>query len=433
MMGSDLTKPYLSGHYTPVTNEISVRDLVVHGSIPPELEGRYLRNGRNPRPGTTPAHGFTGAGMIHGVRLSGGHAEWYRNRWVDAGTNVIRHGGRYLALQGAEPAWEVTAELDTVGPHAFGGEFAEAMTAHPKRDPVSGELFFYGRDPVLTLYVAAPDGWITRAEPVEGVGPSLMNDFAITADHIIWLDLPVVADSAAGAGGLCQWSDSHPAQIGVMPRTGPADVRWFEVEPGALLHVANAHADLHGRVIIEGPRYDRSAWEYSRKWWTGSPGHGVPPLAGSLHHRWILDPATGRATEEPLDTLITEFPTINDAFLGRSNRYSYAVAFPGSGLDHFGVVKYDTATGTRRLRPFGPDQMPGEAIFVPAEGATAEDDGYLITIVSDLRRNSSHLLVLDAAELRDVPIAVVELPRRVPAGFHGNWIPDRLSRPFGAR
>ncbi|MEV2269865.1 carotenoid oxygenase family protein [Nonomuraea africana] len=444
-MSTDLAKPYLTGHYEPVVDETTARDLVVHGSIPPELEGRYFRNGHNPKPGITPTHWFKGTGMIHGIRLSGGRAEWYRNRWVRtpylegipftgteldvsaAGTNIIQHGGRYLALQEANLPWEVTADLDTVGPYDFGGKLATAMTAHPKEDPVTGELFFYGYSPFppyLTFYVASPDGQITRAEVIDGAGPSLMHDFAITADHVIWLDLPVVFDSAERSGIPYRWSDAYRPRIGVMPRTGPASVTWFDVEPGALLHVSNAYTDPGGRVVVEGPRYDRSAWESSWKWWIGAPGHGTTPEAGSIHHRWILDPATGQAIEEPLDALVTEFPTINETYLGRSSRYSYAVAFPGSGLDQFAVVKYDARTGERRLQPFGPEQMPGEAVFVPAEGGTAEDDGYLLTIMSDLRRNASQLLILDARGLGRAPVAVVELPRRVPAGIHGNWLPD---------
>ncbi|MFP5072363.1 carotenoid oxygenase family protein [Pseudonocardia nantongensis] len=57
------------------------------GSLPPELIGRYLRNGPNPLPGHDPGHWFAGAGMLHGIRLRDGRAEWYRNRWV--GTRLL--------------------------------------------------------------------------------------------------------------------------------------------------------------------------------------------------------------------------------------------------------------------------------------------------------------------------------------------------------
>ncbi|MEV6130027.1 carotenoid oxygenase family protein [Streptomyces violaceusniger] len=361
-------KPYVSGHYAPMAVESTVWGLTVHGSLPPELTGRYLRNGHNPPPGVVPSHWFKGSGMVHGLRLRDGRAEWYRNRWVRtpalhsametaaggegagaggegmdpgdagadgaadlvasvAGTHVIEHAGRVLALQEANLPYELTAELATVGAYDFEGKLTRAMTAHPKEDPA-------------------------------------------------------------------------------------------------------------GRIVVEGPRYDRAAWQTSWKWWTGAPGHATVPLVGSLHHRWVLDPSTGTAREEPLDDLVTEFPTINDSVLGRPSRYGYAVAFPGSGLEEYALVKYDAATGTRQIAPTGPGRMPGEAVFVPADGGGgaggggSEDDGYLLTLVSDLRRDASELIVLDARDITAAPVATVELPHRVPAGIHGSWIPDPATGPW---
>ncbi|MBB6347027.1 carotenoid oxygenase family protein [Nonomuraea muscovyensis] len=442
---SELPVPYVTGHFTPVTDEITASELTVHGTLPPELNGRYFRNGHNPKPGITPSHWFRGEGMIHGVRLRDGRAEWYRNRWVRtpfldgvpftgtelevsaAATNIIFHGGRYLALQEANLPWEVGPELDTIGVHDFGGRLTSAMTAHPKEDPVTGELHFFGYSPFppyLTYYVADASGEIVRTEAVEGAGPSLMHDFAITDRHVVFLNPPVVFDHAEHSGIPYRWHDDVPFRIGVLPRTGPGEVTWFEVEQAAILHVTNAYADRHGRVVLEGPRFDRASWESSWKWWIGAPGYGTSPAAGSTFHRWILDPATGKAVEEPLDDLVTEFPSINDARTGLVNRYSYAIAFPGAGLPGYSTVKFDTVTGQQQLLRHGPDRMPGEAVFVPAAGATGEDDGYLLTVVSDLRADASQLLVLDAADIRRDPVAVVELPRRVPAGIHGDWIPD---------
>ncbi|MGW0807777.1 carotenoid oxygenase family protein [Nonomuraea sp. NPDC002799] len=442
---TELPKPYLTGHFTPVPDEITAHELTVHGTLPPELNGRYFRNGHNPKPGITPSHWFRGEGMIHGVRLSGGRAEWYRNRWVGtpfldgvpftgtelevsaAATNIIFHGGRYLALQEANLPWEVTAELDTVGVYDFGGKLTSAMTAHPKEDPVTGELHFYSYSPFppyLTYHVASAAGEIIRSEVIDGSGPSLMHDFAITREHVVFLNSPVVFDHFEHSGIPYRWHDDVPFRIGVMPRTGPSRVTWFEVEQGALLHVTNSYVDRHGRVVVEGPRYDRASWENSWKWWIGAPGYGTSPDAGSTLHRWILDPATRKATDQPLDDLATEFPSINDARTGAANRYSYAIAFPGAGLTGYHTIKFDTGTGRRQLLSHGEHRMPGEAVFVPAEGGVNEDDGYLLTIVSDLKANASQLLVLDATDIGNTPIATVELPRRVPAGIHGHWIED---------
>jgi carotenoid cleavage dioxygenase len=442
----DLPKPYLTGHYAPALDELTAFELPVHGTLPPELTGRYFRNGHNPKPGVTPTHWFRGAGMLHGIRLAGGRAEWYRNRWVKtpfldgvpftgteldvsaAATNIIFHGGKYLALQEANLPWEVTGELDTVGVHDFGGKLTSAMTAHPKVDPVTGELHFFSYSPFppyLVYHVADAAGGIVRTTTIDGAGPSLMHDFAITRDHAVFLHSPVVFDHAEQSGIPYRWHDDAPLRIGVLPRREPGAVRWFDIDSrGAILHVSNAYVDARGRVVLECPRFDRSAWESSWKWWVGAPGYADTPAIGSTFHRWILDPATGRATEEQLDDLVTEFPAINDDHTGAESRYSYAIGFPGAGLEGYHTVKFDTRTGERQLYDHGPGRMPGEAVFAPAAGASREDDGYLLTIVSDVLTDSSQLLVLDAADLTKAPVAAVDLPQRVPAGIHGHWIPE---------
>ncbi|MGW8378916.1 carotenoid oxygenase family protein [Streptomyces sp. ODS28] len=444
-------KPYLSGHYTPVPDESTATDLPVTGALPPELSGHYLRNGHNPKPGITPSHWFKGSGMLHGIRIAGGRAQWYRNRWVKtpaldgaplvredgsmdltasvAGTHIIEHGGRLLALQEANLPWEVTPELETVGPFDFHGRLTSAMTAHPKEDPRTGDLHFFGYSPFppyLTYYVATPAGDIVREQVVPGGTPTLMHDFAITATKAVFLDAPVVFDAAEQSGIPYRWHDDHPARIGVMDRLGPADrtpeITWIPVAQKTLLHVTNAYDAPDGTVVLEGPAYDRSSWETSWKWWTGAPGHPLAPVTGATATRWVLDPRTRSAREEPLDDLSTDFPTINEGFTGRSSAISYSVAFPGAGLEEFALVKLDTASGERRVYEAGPGRHAGEAVFVPAAQATAEDEGYLLSIVSDLRANASQLLVLDARNL--TPVAEVHLPRRVPSGIHGSWIPD---------
>ncbi len=137
----------------------------------------------------------------------------------------------------------------------------------------------------------------------------------------------------------------------------------------------------------------------------------------------MVDLATGSVDERIVDDLPVEFPSLNEAYLGAENRYQYAVAFPDQqGFGSYGIVKYDRVTGARRIRRVGDARMPSEALFVPAAGSTGEDEGYLLTVVSDLKQDASQLLVLDAAGLDTV--ATVHLPHRVAAGLHGSWIAD---------
>ncbi|MFD3946593.1 carotenoid oxygenase family protein [Streptomyces sp. NPDC058579] len=442
-------KPFLTGHYEPAVDEISAADLTVEGSLPPELTGRLIRNSHNPKPGVTPTHWFKGSGMVHGIRLRDGRAEWYRNRWVHtpaldgapymtehgpdltastAGTHVIEHAGRLLALCEANLPFEIDRDLESVGVHDFNGKLRGAMTAHPKTDPVTGELHFFGSSPFpphLMYYVADAKGHITHSAEIPGATASLKHDFALTRRYIVFIEGTVTFDPNEHSGIPYGWNDDQPARIGVMPRgpEGARHIRWFPIEPGNMLHAANAYEDNQGRIVLEGPTVDREGFQLSWNWWVGAPGHGTEPNTRSYTRRWVVDLAAGMVDERVIDDLAVEFPTLNDDYLGTEHSYQYAVSFPDqNGFGGYGVVKYDRTTGARSIHQVGDARLPSEAVFVPAAGATREDDGYLLTVTSDLKQDASQLLVLDASDLAQ--IAAVHLPRRVTAGIHGSWIPD---------
>ncbi|MDH6143435.1 carotenoid cleavage dioxygenase-like enzyme [Kitasatospora sp. GP30] len=451
MTDTDTPPHYLRGRFAPVPEEHSAVDLTVRGTLPPELNGRYLRNGPNPRPGEDNGHWFTGPGMLHGIRLRDGRAEWYRNRWIrtrelaghpflhrdgsldlaatPANTHVIRHAGTVLALcEVGLPYW-VTAELETVGPYDFGGRLTTAMTAHPKEDPVTGELHLFGAGftpPYLTYHRVTAEGLLLDSRPVEVPGPTMMHDFAVTEHHVIWLDLPVVFDhSLVGSRRMpYRWDDGYGARLGVMSRApGDGAVRWFEVDPCYVFHVGNAYEDARGRIVLDAVRYDRTGFQrtWSRIGGPGRPaGLAASARPASVLHRWALDPATGRVAEARLDDREAEFPTRNETRTGRPNRYLYTVS--GGG-----VVKHDLAHDATRVHATPAGRHAGEAVFVPAADGGDEDAGWLLSLVSDDNGGAGELLVLDAAEL--TVQAVVELPHPVPAGFHGSWLPEDVGRP----
>ncbi|MEE1822030.1 carotenoid oxygenase family protein [Streptomyces sp. BE20] len=446
-------KPYLTGHYAPVADEITATGLTVEGHLPPELSGRLIRNSHNPKPGVTPTHWFKGSGMVHGIRLGEGRAEWYRNRWVrtpaldgapyltehgpdltvsTAGTHVIEHAGRLLALCESALPFELTADLETVGAYDWNGRLTSAMTAHPREDPVTGELHFFASSPFppyLIHHVSSPDGTVLASQEVPGASAALKHDFVITEHYVVFLEGSVTFDPTDHSGIPYGWDDARAARVGVMPRgEGRAsEIRWFPIEAGYAMHFANAYEDAAGRVVIEGPAVGREGWQRSWNWWIGAPDRGAEPNSGSRSRRWTVDLAAGRVREEQTDDLTVEFPTINEAYLGREHRYQYALSFPDDrGVGNHTLVKYDRRTGGRQLLPVGTGQLPSEALFVPAAGrADADEDaGYLLTVVSDLNADASRLLVLDASDLALPPVATVHLPRRVPAMIHGSWIPD---------
>lgn len=448
----ETTSPlYLTGHFAPVADEIEARDLPVTGTLPDELSGRYFRNGPNPLPGEDPGHWFGGHGMLHGIRIEGGRAGWYRNRWVRtaalegkpflrpdgtfdrtavaANTHVVAHGDRILALVENGFPYEVTPELETVGPCDFGGALTSAMTAHPKTDPETGELHFFGygyAPPFVVYHRLDTAGELVTSAEISVPGPTMMHDFAITAHHAVFLDLPMTFD--LGQRLPYSWNEGYGARIGVMPLADPGEVRWFDIEPCYVFHVGNAHEDAEGRVVIDAARYAPA--DIVALWDSIGPRPATAATSAAESgaarmHRFTLDPATGRSTEAQLDDRGVEFPTVDDAQVGRAGRYVYAVAAGITGDEPGAIVRYDSGSGGRVTHELPVGVVAGEAVFVPAADAgRAEDDGWLLSITTTRDGRASQLLVLDATDVAGPPVATVDLPRGVPSGFHGSWIPD---------
>jgi carotenoid cleavage dioxygenase-like enzyme len=438
-----MPKFYLEGNFAPVRDETTAFDLPVAGTIPSVLEGRYLRNGPNPVAGD-PGHWFFGEGMLHGVALSGGRATWYRNRYVRtesfeagrriagddgmlrldvtlANTHVIAHAGRILALVENQGPTEVTPELDTVGPFDFGGRLTTAMTAHPKRCPVTGELHFFGYGvfpPLLTYHRADADGNLVQSEEITVPGPTMLHDFAITEHSVVFMDLPVVCDPALLFARTMpyRWSDDYGARLGIMPRGGSdADVVWVEIEPCYVFHPLNAAEPEPGHVVVDVARYPH-LWRDSRD-----------AFEPTTLHRFTVDVAAGTVKEQTLDDRSVEFPRVDERRVGRPARYGYAVHTrpgPGGFALETALVKYDLASGAVQEHRFGPGCVPGEAVFVPAGDDAGEDSGYVLTYVYDAGRDASDLVILDASDFAARPVGTVALPHRVPFGFHGSWVAD---------
>lgn len=444
---------HLAGNYAPVTEEVDAFDLEVEGSLPPELSGVFVRNGSNPRAGSS-GHWFLGDGMLHGVRLREGRAEWYRNRWVrtralegatkidmstgtfdytvgSANTHVMRHAGRVFALEEVSYPNEVTLELDTLGPYDFDGRLTTAMTAHPHVCAETGEMHFFGyglvAPPFLTYHVADASGRLVHSQGIDMGGPTMVHDFAVSRHYAIFLDLPVVFDLTLALQGTMpfRWSDDYPARVGVLHReraqSGARPV-WFDIDPCYVFHVLNAWDDgpEGSTVWLDAGRH--------RTMWHPGPDDFEP---GYLW-RWRFDLETGRVHEEQLADHGHALPRIDDRRTGLPYRYGWAMAdrdpAPRSAarsMDSASViVKYDLADGSSSRHDFGPGGLPGEPVFVPAAESAREDEGYLMTYVHDAADGRSRLVVLDASDMSAPPVASVALPQRVPHGFHGSWFAD---------
>lgn len=453
------TPIFTMGHYQQQLNELTSTHLEVEGAIPAELSGHYFRNGHNPKPDLVPPYWFGGNGMIHGVRIKGGRAEWYRNRFVRtpalegkplyrsdgsvdltasaAATSVYAHAGRIYALQEVNLPFLVGPELQTLGPFDFGGKLKQPMTAHPKVDPRTGEQLFisYGPEkPHLTYFRVSPEGDLTHIEPIDSAGPSIMHDFAITPNHVIFFDPSVVFDPDSPVPFPYRWDDDYQARIGVLPRDrslGP--IKWIPVDPFFYFHISNAWEEADGIVKVESTYYDQKAWSKFSKWLMSLPGHPQWLVQGDKFARWTIDLDAETAEPEMRADISYDFPTINQERLGLRNRYTYAEAFPGGGLDRNALIKVDGQTGNVAVREFPEGQQPEEPWFVPDPSGTEEDHGWLFSYVSDVNTQRSALYILDASSFTGRPTAIIHLPEWVPAGVHGSWIDDaELSAPVQA-
>ncbi len=426
---------HLQGNYAPVAREVTAFELPVQGAVPPALRGLYVRNGPNPKTGTS-AHWFVGDGMLHGVALADGRARWYRNRYVRtrtfledapfigditagvANTHVIEHAGRVLALVETSLPTEVTRELETVGCFNYGGQLTTGMTAHPKHCPLTGELHFFAygfAPPFLTYHRADAAGRLVQSEVIDVPGPTMMHDFGITERHVVFMDLPVVFDMELAMAGAMpyRWSDDYGARLGIMPRGGSnKDVRWFDIAPCYVFHLLNAYDDERG-VVMDVARYPEL-------WRAGSDARIT-----ALLHRWHVDLVGGRVSEQPLDDHPMEFPRCDERRTGLAHRFGYAVERASDRGAERSLLKYDVRSGATTVHDFGAGRAPSEPVFVPTSPTSGEDEGWLLTYVYDAARDSSDLVILDANDFTGKPVATIALPQRVPFGFHGSWLPER--------
>ncbi len=436
----------LSGNYAPVSEERTDFNLPVTGSLPQELCGRYLRNGPNPVTAPDPAtyQWFTGDGMVHGVRLRGGGAEWYRNRFVREAsvaralgevcppgtegehtsaapnTNVIGFQGRTLAVvEAGTMPFELTYELDSKGFTDFGGGLTSGYSGHPKLDPATGELHaisYYWADGNTVRYtVLGTDGQVRRSVPVEVGGPIMLHDMSLTERYAIIYDLPVLFNMDAAMQGVqfpYFWDESYQARVGLLPRDGDSgDATWFDVGSCYVFHPLNAYDDGE-RVVLDVVRHRRMFAD--RELW--------PDGSTASLDRWTIDTAAGTVREERVDDRAQEFPRVDERRVGRAHRFGYSVMQDSDTGFGNAILKHDLQRGTSETRTLAGE--PGEAVFVPRSVDAAEDDGWVLSLVHDPDRDAADLLVLNAQDFTGEPQAVVHLPVRVPFGFHGNWVAD---------
>jgi carotenoid cleavage dioxygenase-like enzyme len=449
----------------PIPMECDAPFLKVTGELPRELNGTLYRNGPNPQFEAPGAHWFVGDGMLHAFHLENGRAS-YRNRWVrtpnwqaehDAGralfggfgrkladapastipdggvanTNIIFHGGRLLALEEAHLPMEIEpGTLATLGSCNYGGSIKGPFTAHPKIDPVTGEMMFFGYNaagpftPALSFGSVNAAGVVTRFDRFEAPYTSMVHDFVVTENHLLFPILPLTGSMTRAMSGRppYAWEPEKGAYVGVMKRHGSAgDIVWFRAENCYVFHIMNAWED--GDRIIADVMQCEEAPLFTHP--DGSPTDPIKSRARLC--RWTFDLAgnTDRFTQSYLDDIKGEFPRIDDRRAGlTSNHGWYACANPDLPMfNAFSGIMHVSGKGSR----LGHYQLPAgdtisEPVFVARDDDAAEGDGWLLAAVYRGRENRSDLAVFNATDIEAGPVALVQLAHRVPDGFHGNWV-----------
>ena len=428
-----VTNLYLVGNMAPVEREVTAFDLPVTGTIPSELDGRWLRNGPNPRGDVDPRthHWFLGDGMVHGVRLRGGRAEWYRNRYVSnadgfgPNTNVGGFAGRTWAMvEGGTPPVELDDELNSLGANRFHGTLTGPFSAHPKYDPTTGELHAMGYhwpDLVdhIQYIVVGSDGRVTKTLDIPVADMPMVHDMSLTPTYAVVYDLPVTVSLDVLSKGYSfpfAWNPGRAARVGLLPRNGTAEeIIWCDVDPCYVFHPLNAYDAPDGTVVVDLCRYDSMMVEHFN-----GPFSEVSPT----FDRWVIDPAARRVTETRIDDRPQEFPRHNPMVGLQQHRYGYtSEVSPGAENLHGAIIKIDVEQRTTQAHEFGRGRGGAEPVVVPKADSVAEDDCWILTVVYDATTDTSELCILDAGDITAPEVARIQLPQRVPYGFHGNWVP----------
>ncbi|GLC54223.1 hypothetical protein PLESTB_000836900 [Pleodorina starrii] len=480
---------YLSGNFGPVHEELLEEVQVVEGKLPEGLEGCFVRNG--PNPFFKPAggyHWFDGDGMLHLVRIRDGRAS-YCNRFVDterlrqeraagrplfmrlgdmygvrglallvlnklglrigamttangagtANTALVYHAGRLLALHEGDLPYAVrilcSGLMETMGRLRVDPSWNRSFTAHPKRDPVNGELMFLGYSvetkPYVKMGIMDEQGRMTRQWAVELPRPVMMHDMAATERYLVVLDLPLCFEPEAMVKDKTvpfKLRKDFPSRIGLLRRDqpscpeGPAEVQWFEFPTGFMaFHVANAWDEANGDVKVYACQMDDLTLDLEV----------MQDRELARLTEYTLSPSTGTATSRRLTEVVGDFPVVHPGKATRPCKWSYVAVMDGTScMPAFtGIAKMDlgAAPGTDAcvgMVKYPAGTLGGEAVFVPRDGATAEDDGYLVVYVYDDKENASYMNVYDARSMASTPLASLRMPRRVPYGFHGTWVTE---------
>ncbi|MEN9230099.1 MAG: carotenoid oxygenase family protein [Thermostichus sp. DG02_5_bins_236] len=449
---------------------------VLSGAIPAGLQGSLYRNGpgRLQRGGERVGHWFDGDGAILAVHFRSGKVTGLYRYVQTAGYQAEEQAGRYrfggYGMRAKRPGqapknaantsvlalpdrllalWEAglphcldLETLTTQGLDDLGQAGAlRAYSAHPKRDPLTGEIYNFGvelgrsrqRDGVLTatlhLYRSDIYGRIQAHARHPLPGLPLIHDFVLAGRYLVFLVPPVRLNPWPVLATLKSYSDSlywdpHQAtQVWIFDRQTLQRLSRNEMEPCFQWHFGHGYEDQEGAVIFTQVRYPNFA---TNRYLAEVVSGQTQTTATATLWRIRLHPRSGQVLEaEPLLERPCEFPTVHPAQVGQPHRYLYLLLHRQSvdpSRDMFGSVgRVEVETGSLMEANLGVGRYPSEPLYAP----DAEDPGrgWLLSVVFDGHQNRSEVWIWDAAQLDQDPCCRLELPERIPLGFHGTWQP----------
>jgi isoeugenol monooxygenase len=475
--------PTFTGFNEPQRIEAAIRDVEVDGELPQQLQGAFYRCGPDPRfpPRLGDDININGDGLVTMFRFAGGHVDFlsryvrtekyrlesaarkalfgmYRNPFTDdpsvlgrdrttANTSAVFHAGRLFALKEDGLPHEIDPEtLETRGRFDYGGRMkSQTATAHPKIDPVSGEMISHGyearglatRD--VALQIISAGGKLEREEFFLAPFVSFMHDWAVTEEHLIFPLMPTTADAERMRAGGPHWlfEPDRESEIGIMRRDASTrDIRWYRAPPCGMGHILNAFSDgdtVHVDIFIsernqfpfignaDGQPFDREK--------------STPRLT-----RWVFDLSKPGNTFEAMTIFrdFMEMPCIDPRYQMQAYRHGFSAIVDSSkslnaagtiGVGWNTITHVDLATGELDRYYVGENTTCGEPCFVPRSPRAPEGDGFLLSALTRYNGESrTELAVLDAQRIGDGPIATVRLPFRLRAAVHGTWVPASAAR-----
>ncbi|WP_067824754.1 carotenoid oxygenase family protein [Nocardia inohanensis] len=460
----------------PLLDEHDYRIEQIDGHLPPELRGTLYRIGPGKHQvGRSLLHNvFDGDGMISQFVLDGSGVR-FRNRYVRtrhfrhgqqsdriryrgvggqipggplanigrlpanvANTNIVNYDGGLLALWELGNPHRIDPDtLETLGPTDFDGKlgFLGAFSAHPKWDPITGDMYNFGLDllptPRIRTYRVDPAGRLHRLATIPMLDLPWNHDFALTARYLVFVLDPILPNIPKIALATHSFIDSLDFQRAkgtrflLVPKNGGRP-RIVEHEALLHIHVTNAYDDGDD-VVVELVHLD-TEWDAFRRM-TGMVNHagtGTPQFPDSRLMQYRITKG-GTVIERELTDRSGEFPQYDWRRGTREHRYSYLAGAGGPAGLFNTILKVEHHTGTVSSCELGASSV-GEPLFVPRTGDAAEDDGWLLALNHHLTENRSQLLILDARDLEHGPLATAWLDHHIPWGFHGTFT-HRIAQP----